>query len=175
LNNLIAQGTAGFQQLASACSGADVQQLRDLIVIIAFYYIKIKDYAIAVGKGADELHEFGGAQAGEGIDITGLDEVDVKTDIGNPDPPFLQYLQCGVNDDASDPAFQRAFKPILAEVGKYLDEGVLEHVFRFGLVTGVSAANGHHFAGETLKEPTLAFCVSFEAVLDQLLVGHFSR
>jgi hypothetical protein len=52
-----------------------------------------------------------------------------------------------------------------------LDERILQHVFRFILVTGIPTANSHHFAGVTLEEPVLASGVPLQAVFNQLLFG----
>ena len=56
-------------------------------------------------------------------------------------------------------------------MGEDLDERILEDVFRLRLVTGIPSANGHHFAGESLKKPVLTSGVSLQAVLNQLFFG----
>src|SRR5579863_1220999 len=76
-----------------------------------------------------------------------------------------------MDDDTPDPAFQRAFEPVLVKMGEDFDECLLEHIFCLRLVTGIPTANGHHFAGETPKEPVLASGVSLQAVFNQLFFG----
>src|ERR1700722_101030 len=111
--NLLLEGPSGFKQLAAAGGGADAQQGGYLVMVVPFDHVKVEDYAIAVGQVADKLHKLPGAQCFDGVSIRRAECLHLPIDVGESNEPFSQDFESGVYDDASDPAFERSFKPVL--------------------------------------------------------------
>jgi len=123
---------------------ADRQHLRDFLVAVAIYAIKVQDKAIPFGHAVQELHDLPGFQAlkERSRPIVALQKllpgnVHIKAE--------FQAAPVAVDgrilNDAFQPAFKRTVALVVPDAVEDLDERILEDVLGFGRAVAVPQGN----------------------------------
>ena len=84
---------------------------------------------------------------------------------------LLKVFQRGIDDDAANPALERTFKLELNQVIENLDEGILQNIFGFQFVPGITASHRKHLPGESPEQLHLAAAILPDTPFDQLFLG----
>jgi hypothetical protein len=83
----------------------------------------------------------------------------------------LVVIDCGIDHDPFDPAFEGAFTAELMDLRENLDESVLHNIFGIDTVLAITHTDTQHDRGIIFEKQVVRFTLAFQTPYDDLIIG----